>query len=731
MIRICLSVLIFALSLLNAQSQYNPDAGRIASYGANAKLSVSSGSNAGLVRDNNHHTYWESDPPLPSGYIKRTDLNLFHQSAAKRIVSLKNKAFDGDLNTMEHFKVLNGDGMVITEIMLDQPTNLRLISIKAQVEASLKLFGLLNDQVVELGDYLPADNYSLKALKPAEDQKFESLILASSAPFGLFEIAALKDYPFEYIQYDFGKPVPVGQVYTRHLNGTHIIGSYLLGAGADGKWFHLATLNPFAIPLLPVVLEQEYMLRYVRVVHQLELLDYAKAAQWELMVYDKHGPFGASYPLHTNSKPLAERLGINGLWGWGYNTYSDNLPKGEGPYRFRKQAGKARNYHEMRWDVNNPKQQVNYAEMAAGKGTPAQDWLNWDREYRVWKQAGMEVSATVMFDQKTVPDTSWGDVEQNAFNYAKNFSSHFGNNKLVSLMEAGNEPWDYPQGFYASLLHGFAKGSKQGNPQMNIIPAAFQATFRVNEGHEYNNYIGDNIHAATLPYLDGLNAHFYSHTFDEQGIRVSVHPEDPRSGLHGIRNMIRYRDANLPAKPVHITEYGYDSDGGGENCTHSECVSELQQAAWGIRAAVLLLRYGAEDVFWYFFANEYTAPVLHSRSGLTGSINTDFKPKISYFAFANLVNTIGHCYLHDILHETELAYVYRFKSRQNTEQYVMAWRPVGSDPLQAETMLLQLPGAPSAYAYLDGSKNLKWVPLDDTSSLVEMPLKGIPMLIRF
>ncbi len=72
--------------------------------------------------------------------------------------------------------------MVISEIMFDQPTPLSLISIKAQVEASLKLFGLINDQVVELGDYLPAENYSLKALKPAENQKFESLILASSFP---------------------------------------------------------------------------------------------------------------------------------------------------------------------------------------------------------------------------------------------------------------------------------------------------------------------------------------------------------------------------------------------------------------------------------------------------------------------------------------------------------------------------------------------------------------------
>jgi hypothetical protein len=721
----------FAISLFSAQAQYNPDAGRIASYGEKAKLSVSSGVNAELVRDNNHHTYWESGTSLPAGYISRTDLNLFHQLASKRIVSFSNKAVDGNLNTMEQYKVVNGDGMVITEIMFNQPTAIRLISLKAQVEASLKVFGLIEDRVIELGNYLPEENYSLKALNLSEGQEFESLILVSSAPFGLFEIAALKDYPFEYVQFDFGKPVPVGQVYSRHLNGAQVRASYLLGAGTDGKWFHLATLNPTAIPLLPVVLEQEYMLRYIRVVHQLDLQEYAKAAQWELMVYDRHGPFGPSYPLIANSKPLEERLGINGLWGWGYNTYSDNLPEGEGPFRFRKQATKARNYHEMRWDVSNPKQEVNYAEMAQGKGTPAQDWLNWDREYHIWGQAGMEVSATVMFDQKTVPDTSWGDVDRNAFTYAKNFAAHFGGNKLVSLVEAGNEPWDYPSGFYASLLHGFARGSKQGNAQMKVIPAAFQATFRMNEGHEYNNYIGGNIAASTLPFLDGLNAHFYSHTFDEQGIRVSVHPEDPRSGLLGIRNMIRYRDQNLPGKPVYVTEYGYDSDGGGENCPHSECVSELQQAAWGIRAALLLMRYGAEDVFWYFFANEFTAPVLHSRSGLTGSVNTNFQPKRAYYAFANLLNTIGHCYFQDILHETEKAHVYSFKSKQTAEQYVMAWRPVGGDPIQAQTMLLQLPAPPSAYAFLDGGKSVEWVSIDNSSSLVELSLSGIPMLIRF
>ncbi len=722
-------LLLIAFSTVSGQ--FDPDAGRVPSYGKTAVLTVSSGINANNVRDNNHNTFWESGSALPEGYISRADLNILHRDNPRARAPLGGNAFDGNLNTMVQYDRPNSDGIFMLEISCEKAVTPLVISLKAQVQAPLRLFGISGNVSTELGQYLPEHNYTLKTIKPDGLASFDKLMLVSNAAFGLFALAALDDYPFEYVQYDFGRPVPVGQIYTRHMNGSHVLSTVVFGAGADGRWFHLATLNPAAIPMLPVVLEHEHLLRYVRIVHKIALQDYAKAAQWELKVYDKNGPFGPPLPLVKNTRPLKQRIGINGLWGWGFNTYSDNLPAGEGPDKFRKIAGKARNYHEMLWDIEAPGQVPDYGKMAAGEGTAVHWWLNWDREYAFWKKSGFEVSATVMLENKTIPAVEWGNPSLDAEKYAYAFADHFGRNGLIAKVEAGNEPWDYPPGFYPAFLEGFARGIKNANTGLRIIPAALQATFRLNEGHSYNNYAGENINAPTLSHLDGLNSHFYSHAFDNDGIRRTVHPEDPRSGLNGVRNMIRFRDHNLPVKPLHITEFGFDSQGAGEDCSFSECVSELQQAAWGIRALLLLLRQGADDAFWYFFANEFTAPVLHSRSGLSGSVNTDFKAKASWHAFIKLNYVLGDYYLSDILFEDERAYSYRFRKQGSEGYYVLAWRPIGGDPAMVENVFMQMPSRPTAYMLLDGNPDAIWHPLTGVSSLLEFYLSGIPTIFRF
>ncbi len=722
-------IYLFSQTLLNAQ--FNPDAGRIPSYGEAAILTVSSGNYPERVRDNNHVTFWESDAPLPSAYISRPELNALHRLSIKSDKHLQSKAFDGDLNTMQPFTKKNDEGVYWLEIHLDEPLSPLLFSMKAQADSPLKLFGIAKEEAIELATYNAEENYTLKTVSLTQSKSFKTLIVASHEPFGLFTLAALRTYPYEYVQYDFGRQVPVGQIYSRHLNGEHIRQIWIMGAADDGQWFYLRRLDPTAIPMLPIILEHEHLLRKIRIVYTLDPEPYAKAVQWEFKVYDRHGPFGPPYPMPPNEKSLADRLGINGIWGWGFNTYSDHLPEGEGPFRYRHIATKARNYHEMLWDIENPGQKADYDKMARGGGTAAHEWLNWDREYKQWQKAGLELSASVMFTNKTVPVTEWGNAQEDAYQYAFDFAAHFGEKGLVQLLEAGNEPWDYPPGFYPVLLEGFARGAKEGSDKIRVIPAALQASFPMHDGHAYNNYIGDNIPASALPWLDGLNVHLYAHAFNHEGIRISTHPESKRSGMHGIRNMIRYRDANLPGKPVHVTEFGYDSRGADEECPHSECVSELQQAVWGVRAALMLLRYGAEDVYWYFFANEYTAAALHTRSGLTGSVNTGFQPKAAFYAFEKLIKILGNYQLYDVLYENDEAVVYRFMHKETGSQKVIAWRPVGGDPESKHTFLVQLPSRPTAFIYIDGNSQLNWTSLHAPGSLVELPLSGVPMIIRF
>jgi hypothetical protein len=48
------------------------------------------------------------------------------------------------------------------------------------------------------------------------------------------------------------------------------------------------------------------------------------------------------------------------------------------------------------------------------------------------------------------------------------------------------------------------------------------------------------------------------------GIRVATYPEDKDSSFNSIRNIVRWRDSNMPIKPIWVTEWGWDADGKSE-----------------------------------------------------------------------------------------------------------------------------------------------------------------------
>lgn len=79
-------------------------------------------------------------------------------------------------------------------------------------------------------------------------------------------------------------------------------------------------------------------------------------------------------------------------------------------------------------------------------------------------------------------------------------------------------------------------------------------------------------------------------------------PDDAAAGLH---NMLAWRDANMPGVPIWVTEWGWDANRPGETCGKStECVSQLAQAAYGIRGLSLLARKGVAQSHWFFYASE-------------------------------------------------------------------------------------------------------------------------------
>ena len=720
--------IIMILCFSGIQAQYMPDAGRITPLTENASFSASGGTNLSYIYDNNINSYWESESVLPENYITNPVLNDFISKIQYEFINRNRAAFDKNTNTKIEVNDKRPDEKYRFNILLNTPCNLFIASLKLNINDTVKIFVETTKGFHLLKHLLPTDSYQLKKIQLNDYQSIKNITLVSNSPFDVFEIAALDKFPEVFAEADFKTIVEIGQIYSRHLCGQNVLKSEILISNDHKNWTKIIDLHPDAIAMVPIVLAEPVYARFLRLVHTLDLSDYGKATIWELKVYDRFGPFGRTEKMIVNSKTMRDRIGVNGFWGWGFNTYSDNIPLSQGADKYFKIGNLARSYHNMVWDIIKPGDKTNFDEMK-NKGTNVHDWLNWDREYSVWKKAGFKIDASIQFQQVTVHDSLWKSPFDNAYQYGFEFADHFGNkNNFIELIEVGNEPWDYPDGFYSQILDGMSNGIKAANSSIKVYPAAFQATFKAYEKYEYDNYIGSKLNSSVLKNLDGLNGHFYSHTFDEKGNRMSVNPEDPRSDLLGIRNLNKFRNVNLPGKPLIITEFGYDSDGGGEMCDHQECVTEDQQAAWGLRAALLLLRNNADAVYWYFFANENRNSVLHSRSGLCSSASKSFEPKKSYRIFAEFQELLGDCILKEVISETPELFCYLFVNQSTKTTFAVIWSISNNNPVERKMIKYNFPSEPVAVNYLDD--NLRWILLSANKREIDLEINGFPLVIQ-
>ena len=168
-----------------------------------------------------------------------------------------------------------------------------------------------------------------------------------------------------------------------------------------------------------------------------------KAEIWEIRAYDQYGRFGSFPPPSPNSNTLSQMLGVNGIWGWGHNVYSDLLASDEGAFQYNRICTHARNYHNLNWDVSDPDIIPDFDGMP---GSLAQSWLDWDREYAVWDSAGLDVYASIQFTNAIQPVSIWDDPYLAAYNYGFAFAEHFGpgvGNGLVKRIEVGNFSYQF------------------------------------------------------------------------------------------------------------------------------------------------------------------------------------------------------------------------------------------------------------------------------------------------
>jgi serine/threonine-protein kinase ATR len=93
----------------------------------------------------------------------------------------------------------------------------------------------------------------------------------------------------------------------------------------------------------------------VKILHMVKENDWQKIYAWEIGCYGAGGRWGLPPPAVSQSKTFRQLLGLNGIWGWGSNSFSDTAAKaGAGPLLYNAVASSGRNYQSMVWDVRKP-----------------------------------------------------------------------------------------------------------------------------------------------------------------------------------------------------------------------------------------------------------------------------------------------------------------------------------------------------------------------------------------
>jgi len=310
------------------------------------------------------------------------------------------------------------------------------------------------------------------------------------------------------------------------------------------------------------------------------------------------------------------------------------------------------------------------------------------------------------FPEKWYYENEWAESGDPADvrNIMKNYTLAFlnemcpqGGNCVVDVLEIGNEPWGYPnQEIFKALIRGSVDAFIQvygNNPQqwpLKLYPGSFQA-FRDskrncptdgqantdNFGCQYDD-MGEYLPCDMLTYLSGINIHPYSFPYGQGPDQLDLPPEHAQSEFNQIINAVAWRDANMPGKDIHVTEFGWDTN------NFNTDVSEAEQAAYLLRALLIQGRYDIERAFVYSSfdlssAGTYQTSGLHTIGPVSCSSGTfdlppGGRPKKSFNAYRDFVTRFPTKRFHKALNEDDI-YAYIISEQNGADPYLIFWNP--------------------------------------------------------
>jgi HYR domain len=263
---------------------------------------------------------------------------------------------------------------------------------------------------------------------------------------------------------------------------------------------------------------------------------------------------------------------------------------------------------------------------------------------------------------------------------------------MVETIEIGNEPWGYQNAStYHSIVQGMIEGLRDyyGTDTINkikLLPASFQAhhvettaTSNVFDINSWKDYIDTRLPASSKCDLDGINLHLYSNTIQGSSLTLNTnYPEKvAQSGAQTtalsrfflIRNAWKWlKDNNMSNKNLHITEFGWDSDG----CTSDRVVGMKTQAIYTIRNTLMMGRYGVKHANLYHIEDDPTVGCGFAYF-TSGVFDTKRSPKYIFKALENFVKKTGNTKFHYALREDPNDVHAYILEEADQPKYMVAW----------------------------------------------------------
>ena len=263
------------------------------------------------------------------------------------------------------------EGRGALSIFLNTSQNVKQFLIKGKFDLETTVLIGNTEALYPIAYLNSSNNYQNIIIDRQVDSLGLVIFETRGGSFQIFEVACLTTDPlYEMAYVDLGSVRTVGVVRTRHWAGGNALSTELVGSIDNVTWNQLASLDPDAMSeVYTRISSSQQMMRYIGVKHYVKNKNWNKVYVWEISAFDEYGPWGAPPVVSPQSKTFRDILGVNGIWGWQTNKYSDSLGSNEGPKLYNAVASHARNYHNMHWDVRNPSHVPDYKKMAAGGGT--------------------------------------------------------------------------------------------------------------------------------------------------------------------------------------------------------------------------------------------------------------------------------------------------------------------------------------------------------------------------